>query len=341
MAKGEAKKTNKYIDQERDTANKEYGGISDQLYSRLPGAQGRADKTFDSAYGGYNDLLGRARGGGFGGGSGGNYDELYNRFKGFGDTGGVDDEGKARIRGNGVFDEFARTGGVSDADKTNLRARGTATIPAFYDSIKRNLETQKAAQGGYNPGYTAQMEELARNESRGAQDAALNAETGILDRVNEGRKWGSSSLSGAEQGLQELLSRNKLSGWQGAMGARQAGNDEDYRGRALGLQGELGALEGLRGLRTDQPGEEFGLYDRLLGAAGGRSGATEQNLGLRAQYNPNRDFMDRLSQIGGAAGGLMGAFGGLGGSRQAPGNTGFAGKLPPQRNVWDEFYGGR
>lgn len=331
MAKGEAKKTNKYIDQERDFANRQYGGIDNALMGRLSGAQQRGDQAYNAAYGGYNDLLGRIRSGS---GGSGNYSEIANRFKAFGDSGGIDDEGKARIRGNGVFDEFARTGGLSEGDKANLRARSTATLPSFYDQLSNELSRGKAVQGGYSPGYDAQAAALARDKAYGANRVAAEAEGDIVDRVTAGRQWGAGSLSSAEQGLQGLLSNNKLSAWSNALAAMQAGDDSNFRN----MQGELGALEGLRGLRTDQPGEEFGIYDRLLGSAGQRGGQAGNNLNLRAQYNPNKSFMDHLTEFAGVAAPIAASFMMPGAGAAAAGAQKIQ-KLPAQRNLWGSIYG--
>jgi len=335
MAKGEAKKTNKYIDQERDLANRQYGDISGQLMGRLPSAQVRSDTAYNDIYGGYGDLLGRARAG-LGSGNTGQYNDLYNSFKKFGDTGGIDNTGIERIRGKGVFDEFARTGGLSEADKENLRARSTAVLPSFYANLKDELNRTRNLQGGYAPGYDAQSAKMIRDQAYAANQAAAEAEGGIVDRVTEGRKWGAGSLSSAEQGLQDLLSRNKLAGWQGALGAQNSMADQGYRDRALNLEAELGALGGMRGLRTDTPGEEFGLYDRLLGSAGGRAGAVGNNLNLRAQYNPNVSTFDRVSGLLGAAGNLAMPFFNR---SQKPTNTGINPRLPRQQNIWGSIYG--
>lgn len=328
MAKGEARNTNRFVDSERDQLNQEHGRFTNSQYDALPGARGRANKTFDRAFSGYDDFLGNVRSLG-GGGRG--YGDIEGRYRDFADTGGINDEGMQRIRGKGVFDEFARTGGLSEADKTNIRARGTATIPSFFENLKNNLDRSKAAQGGYNPGYTAQAAEMARDSARGAQDAALEAETGITDRVNQGRMWGAGSLSSAEQGLQELLSRNKMAGMEGMFNARNAGSRDALQ--AAGL--ELGGLEGLRGLRTDVPGEESALFDRILASIGQRGGLVGDNLKGRMAYNPNKSMWDRFMDIAGAAGPIAGAFMGPGGTK-AGGPSG----LPPQTDLYRKFYGG-
>lgn len=349
MAKGEAKKTNRYIDQERDTVNRGYNRINDEMYSRLDPARQRADQTWNAAYGGYNDILGRLRNRSSSGPSASfdpsQYNELYQRFRDFGDTGGVSEEEKRRIRGNGVFDEFARTGGLSESDKANLRARSTSTLPSFFENLKNNLDRTVRIQGGensgFNPGYNAQAAALARDQAYGANRVAAEAEGDIVDRVTQGRQWGASSLSDAERALVNQISSNRLGGWGGALNARQARGNEALQyedlaraNRSMDLEAELGALAGMRGLRTDQPGEEFGLYDRILEGLGGRAGAVGNNLNLRAQYNPNKSFLDNLEQVGGIAAGMAGAFMGM---PKSPG--GKTNLLPKQRNLWGSVYG--
>src|SRR5688572_12936544 len=140
-------------------------------------------------------------------------------FQSFADTGGVDEEGKYRIRGKGVFDEYSKTGGYSDKDIANARLRGTSGIPAFYSRVRDESNRLGRVQGGGGPGQAALMSRLARDEARGVSDAALSSELGIHEAIDKGRQWGTTGLSNAEISLQELLSKNKLAGMGGVADA--------------------------------------------------------------------------------------------------------------------------
>jgi hypothetical protein len=108
-------------------------------------------------------------------------------LKKIGETGGVDDEGVARIRGGGVFDEFAKTGGISDADKNNIRSRATSVIPAAYARMQAENDRARVAQGGYGPGAAALQSRLMRQQQSGISDAARDAELGIAWQTSRAR----------------------------------------------------------------------------------------------------------------------------------------------------------
>lgn len=166
-----------------------------------------------------------------------------------------------RFRGGGVFDEFAKTGGYSDQDIRNIRSRATSVIPAFYDVARNEANRMSAVQGGYGPGRAAMMGRMSRQQAQGAQKAALDAELGIKEGVNEGRKWGASGMSGAEASLQDMRMR-ALTGaagvetgmWDaiagnrtaaaGAGGSNETGmQDVIQKGKMFGTQGLEGMAE--------------------------------------------------------------------------------------------------
>lgn len=274
-------------------------------------ARGRSDQAFNTAFQGYQDIFADPRmGGGRGGGrsnpSGRHYEE-------FARTGGLNDENIRRIRGNGVFDEFSRTGGLSDEDIANMRLHGSRTIPGFFDSVKRNLDRSTTVQG-YNPGYNSQTAALARDQARAAQDAALNTELGITDTRNKGRMWGTEGLSGAESRLVDATQRGRMFGIEGMDSSHRFDREFDSRDNDMDAQMRLAALEGMRGLRTDAPGE-VGMYeDEILNSLMGGAGARRGLLQDRAAYNPNQSWFQKYGMpLLGAAGGVLGGFGGGGG----------------------------
>jgi len=279
----QSKQVRNQITGEGERINRERSGMSDIFGGRLPQAQQRADQTYGDVYKGYTDIYNKA-------GQPGAYGSY---FKNAADTGLVTPENTARMRGGGVFDEFAKTGGLSDADVTNLRARGTSTIPSYYDAVRNQFQNQNRIQGGTNPSYGSSMGRIARDQSRGASEAALGTELGITQQRNAGRQWGAGQMSDAERALADLTSANKKFGISGGAGY-------ENQNRAA----QLAAMGGLSNLRESTPGEEFGLYQMLLNNMGGRESAYGQNTGQRMAYDPNISWMDRLSQILGTIGGL-------------------------------------
>lgn len=64
-------------------------------------------------------------------------------------------------------------------DYDAMRARAIAPTRGIYESAMRRLAQNKAIQGGYAPGYGAQMLALSRGMSNDFSDIAINAEAEI------------------------------------------------------------------------------------------------------------------------------------------------------------------
>ena len=194
-----------------------------------------------------------------------------------GKTGGIDDASATRFRGNGVFDEFANTGGYSQKDRSNILARGLSPISAFAKSSQDEMTRRRNVQGGYSPGFDATNRALSRDASRGIADMSLDANLGIMDKVNEGRRWGSSSMSDAENRLMSLRTGNQLRGLEGA-----AGNELNLENSVLNQGNVNNSL--LRGLASDE--NTFNL-----GEAGMRNNFNLGNTGMRNSFNVNSSGM--------------------------------------------------
>ena len=197
----------------------------------------------------------------------------------------VTDENRSRIRGNGNFDEFAKTGGYNEGDLTNIRSRSNRAIPSFFEGLKNKFKTAGQIQG-QGPSYNASMSRLSRDASRQAGEQAVDTEIGIKDKVNEGRRWGTEGMSGAELGLANLESTNKRFGIGGG-----ASNEVANRGI------DLDALRGILGVGESAGNDKFKLYDMLLGAMGQRGSLSGRNVSERANYDPNVSWFDRLMQM--------------------------------------------
>lgn len=214
------------------------------------------------------------------------YADLYSQFSDLAANGGVDENNKSRIRGSGVFDEFADTGGYSGKDIRDIRSRAGSGLSSYYDAIKDEMG-RNTASTGINPGYVGQTQRLARDKGQALGDEALNIETSIKDKVNQGRQWGASGMSSAEQALLGLTNQ----------------------GKGLGLSG-------LQHLRDSDVSKEDMYTTNMLKALGMNDDMISKLLQMRASYNPNESgfssFMKDLSPIFGAAGGIFGSgvFGG-------------------------------
>lgn len=302
----EAKKNNRLLDTEYGRVGNQYDANYQRNLAGADAARDRADSVFGQARQGYTNFLARPRTQ-FSAGA-----RSLPGLQLFANTGGLSDENISRMRGAGGYDEFARTGGLSDTDRGMIRSAGTASIPGFYNALAAELSRGKDLSGG-GPGYNSQASLLSRDRSRAASDAALNAELGLTNQVNEGRRWGISGLAGAEGNVVDALQRGKMFGISGLGELDRADKSYDLENQGLDLQ----ALGGLRGLRSDTPGE-VAMYERLLqeamaGGAGARRGLIQD----RMQYNPNKSFIERVGPYLNLGAGLAGAIFGGGGGRGA------------------------
>ena len=153
--------------------------------------------------------------------------EAKGQYRKFGQTGGID-ENRSRVA-HGNFQEFAQTGGYSDQDKRDIRSRATSPISSLYSGIRDKSARMSNVQGGYGPGRGALSSRLARDSAGAVGRTSLDAELGIMDRVNEGRRFGASALDTSERGIQSTLQRGRMFG---ASGLESAGVQDAVIDRA-------------------------------------------------------------------------------------------------------------
>lgn len=240
----------------------------DSLNTNISDTKGRNQHMFDTTLlPGYSEFAGAS------GGFSPNYEKYISeagdwwgdpRLDKMADTGGVDDLGKSRMRGAGVFDEFAKTGGYRPNDILRMRQQATAPVTALYANMKRTMGQRNRASGG-SPGFSASDAEMARESARASSAAALEGETNITNNVREGRMWGGTNIASSEGNLQELLTRNMMQAMGMRTNAHQAG-----LGMALGAeqnrtQNRLSGLQGVANLRTEVPSDVKMLDQQLRG----------------------------------------------------------------------------
>jgi hypothetical protein len=88
------------------------------------------------------------------------------------------------------FKEFSQTGGFSPADLANIRARAVSPVRATYANAMRNVERQRALQGGYSPGHNVLLSRMAREQGQSAADVSTNAEAAIAEMIQQGKLAG-------------------------------------------------------------------------------------------------------------------------------------------------------
>src|SRR5262245_47648006 len=72
------------------------------------------------------------------------------------------------------YNEFRQTGGFSADDLSNIRSRSVSPFRSVYSGAQRELDRNRALQGGYSPNYAAASAKMAREMSQGLSDANRN-----------------------------------------------------------------------------------------------------------------------------------------------------------------------
>lgn len=94
------------------------------------------------------------------------------------------------------YSKFAETGGFSPEDLSAIRARSVSPIRANYANAMRDVDRQRALQGGYSPGYGVLRARMAREQGQAGAEATTGAEANIAEMVQKGKLAGLEGLSG-------------------------------------------------------------------------------------------------------------------------------------------------
>lgn len=126
------------------------------------------------------------------------------------------------------YQNFAATGGITPQQQQLTRVQAQQGVAGLYDSMKQNLDRQKAIQGGYSPGFGANEAQLARQGSASASNAVNSADLGLLQQIQQGKLAGLGGLTNIgglyqgqvpqELGIQAQLAEAKPSWWQNIQG---------------------------------------------------------------------------------------------------------------------------
>lgn len=236
------------------------------------GSGGGGGGLFGQAQGDYGNLLGMGSG-------------LFGDFKNL----------AGQIRGDyspflGAASNMASTGGISDAEAGDIRARAISPIRAVYDNSLRNVERQRALQGGYSPGYTTAMGRFNRELGQGTSDATTNAEGMIAEMRQRGKLGG-------------------LSAWGSGLGGQTSGMLGAYGGAGNTL-GTMGSLYGT------QPGMANLFGSQMLQSMGQQLNAS----GLQNQLSLG--LLSNQNQIGQIPGNYQNALNNIGGTLKVGGQIG-------------------
>lgn len=82
---------------------------------------------------------------------------------------------------------LSQNGGYTDSDINSLRERAISPIRSIYAGANRDVDRQRALQGGYSPNYSAVKAKMAREESDSIGNQMTNVNAGLADRIAQGR----------------------------------------------------------------------------------------------------------------------------------------------------------
>lgn len=258
---------------------------------------------------------------------------------------------------------FMGNGGVGEDMANNMRYRATSAVPSFYNNIKNQMSQRSNVQGGYQPGFDSQMQELARQSGRATYDASRQAESDIADKILQGKEFGTTGYGN----LAQTVNQNKLSGLGGLtnignseLGASEfnAGQNNQRYAQDQGFQqalaqmfqnSQFGAAQGLQGLYSSAPGATGQAEGAALSGMGGMNSNALNNLNTRASIKDN-SWMNYLPGMLGAAGAAFTGFGGgsgagINGGFTGGGSGGGGGYFNPQqadylKNYFSQMFGG-
>lgn len=165
------------------------------------------------------------------------------------------------------IEELARTGGLSQEGISELRARGVSPIRAVYANAMRQLDRQRALQGGYSPNMPAAQARMARELSEQIGGATTNVNAEIARMVQQGRLQAAPTLAGirereagreSEIGRANIAAQTRAEEFNRAMLAQM--RDEDFARQRFALQGITGLQQAETGMEAELLGGMRGLY---------------------------------------------------------------------------------
>ena len=333
MSNKQAKNTTSIIDQDRARASTEHSQDRPYIQSQLGRVNQEDQALRGDILGGYRNLasgkdpMGNAidfssMGGGGGAGT------YQAKLLGL-DPSLVDLEGRFKTLSGGLdralpgYEEFAKTGGISDADRANIRSRGAETGSAIFGNLRNEIARRNAIAGGYNPGGSASMARLAREQGIAAGKSARDTEMGISDAVRQGRlaglggmkeigSLGYGGVSDIANTRQSVLSQNvDAENTAAARNAAAAGSNASSAEAAkrFALQAQLQGLGGLQDMYGMSPAETSRYDDMLLRERGLTDNTMSGNIQNRmGNVGQETSAWDRAMQGVGAVSGLGSAF---------------------------------
>lgn len=238
-------------------------------------------------------------------GGGGDFSGSKSGYQNFADTGGAGDFADAKGAWNNV--------GIGDTQA--IRDRAGSVIPSFYEGYKNTLKRKANTQGGYSPGFDAQMAEVGRQAGREGFNASRGVEADIADRTLAATSAKAGGLTNIASSIQQgklagLGGLESVAGREASLGDAAAGRGLQAQLALLGMQqrGRETSAAGLSDIYRSAPGDVGQMAGIYGSSVAGRSGNALNNLNLRSNIQ-DQSMWDYLPGLMGGAGGFMAGLG--------------------------------
>ena len=220
---------------------------------------------------------------------------------------------------------LAGMGGLSSNSLAGANAMNDAAFRAQTEELNQGRGLQQDIVGNRLQGLTGQTQS-AQALANSITDARLGASQGLNQIMNTDLQ----AAMGGAAGLNQVIGNRAQESAQQAAASGAASNASTANNLAMERwlydtqnENKVTGLGGLGKVYTSAPAELDMYNQNLLQNQSITGGQINQNLGLRAQYNPNVSAWDRAMQglnVGtGVAGAIMGGLGGFGSSTPSTG----------------------
>ena len=169
---------------------------------------------------------------------------------------------------------LATTGGYTPEQIADIRARGVAPIRAAYAAAQKNVNQQRALQGGYSPNYSAVQAKMARDQGNSMAEQVTNINANLAQNIAQNRLAAASpyaSAAGAESG------RGLQTAQFNAENNAQTQEENANLGEAAQNR-KLSAIDAQRSLYGTTPAQASLFGSQALSAAGINSNNQNQFL---------------------------------------------------------------
>lgn len=254
----------------------------------------------------------------------------YEKMTG-GGIGGIDPTQMGKLRSG--YENLASTGGIDATTAGAMERQAASSAQGVYSTLGQKLAKTGTAQGISAGGETAQM---ARQASQAAAEATTGAEAEIGKLRQTGTIAGLGGLSGVEQGAaglqqsalagqaglagSEAANRLAATGQYGATAASQA--QGTLTASAAQQELETGAATqriqaagGLTNLYNSSPGYVNSIVQQIMQSQYQTGQLTTEQSQIMAELSKNpgmfQTILNNISQLAGAAGGVMTGIGAL------------------------------